>query len=222
MERLGETSGDTKGAGGVPCPQSPCSLSDAAWGGAWSPCCVYTPVHLYQPHTSKRGRGETSPMLFWAENCCHRHARAGLGRRWVPQLDLNVPSVPLRLSITPQESRSARESNRPFGSMRHYWSLSSLALSLGHLWPSSWGSHPSTHPSTHTHTHTYTHSLLICFSFFLFKINFYWSIATSQCYVSFCCTAKWISCMYTYIPSLLDFLPIGHHRALSRTPWDIQ
>ena len=30
----------------------------------------------------------------------------------------------------------------------------------------------------------------------------------SQCFVIFCCTVKWISCMYTYIPSLLDFLPI--------------
>ena len=88
----------------------------------------------------------------------------------------------------------------------------------GHLWPASWGSHPSTHPSTHTHTHSHTHthihSLLIRFSFFLFKINLYCSIVSLQCYVRF--TAKWVSCMYTYIPPLLDFLPIGHHRALTR------
>jgi len=44
-----------------------------------------------------------------------------------------------------------------------------------------------------------------------------------QCCISLCCTMKWISCMYTYIPSLLDLpttLPhhpthLRHHRALS-------
>ena len=51
---------------------------------------------------------------------------------------------------------------------------------------------------------------------------FYWSIIALQC-VSFCCTMKWISYMYTYIPSLLDFPPnLGHHRALSRVPCAIQ
>ena len=32
-------------------------------------------------------------------------------------------------------------------------------------------------------------------------------VALQGC-VSFCCTAKWISCTYTYIPAFLDFLPI--------------
>ena len=34
------------------------------------------------------------------------------------------------------------------------------------------------------------------------------SIVAVQCYVIFCCTEKWIHCMYTYIPSIVDFLPI--------------
>ena len=38
--------------------------------------------------------------------------------------------------------------------------------------------------------------------------NFYWSIVALKRCVGFHCTAKWISYRYTYIPSLLDFLPI--------------
>ena len=34
------------------------------------------------------------------------------------------------------------------------------------------------------------------------------TIVALQCCVSLYCTAKWISYMYTYIPSFLDFLPI--------------
>ena len=42
----------------------------------------------------------------------------------------------------------------------------------------------------------------------LSKINFYWSTVALQCWAGFYCTAKWISHTCTFLPSLLDLLPI--------------
>ena len=44
-------------------------------------------------------------------------------------------------------------------------------------------------------------------SHLLLNLCFNWSIITLQCFVSFCCTAVWISSNYKYTSSLLSFPP---------------
>ena len=43
-----------------------------------------------------------------------------------------------------------------------------------------------------------------------------------QCYVSFCCTTKWISYTSTYIHSVLNSFPYGSLQVLSRVPYALQ
>ena len=61
----------------------------------------------------------------------------------------------------------------------------------------------------------YSRSLL--FIYFIFLINFYWSIVALQCCASLYCTAKYIY-IYIYLSPLFFGFPshLGHHRALSR------
>ena len=57
------------------------------------------------------------------------------------------------------------------------------------------------------------------------RVGHNWSTKEQQqYYVSFCSTTKWVGCMYTYSPSLLNHPPtlyptsLGHHRAPSLAP----
>ena len=63
-----------------------------------------------------------------------------------------------------------------------------------------------------------------CCIFIRCCLLFYWSKIALQWWVSFCCTMKWISYMYTYIRYLLDLPPthLGRHRAPSCTPCAVQ
>ena len=74
----------------------------------------------------------------------------------------------------------------------------------------------------------FTYTKLV-FSSFLFSktwkfLIFYWSLIALRCCVSFCCTAMWISYLYTYIPSRLSLppsphpTPVGHHRHWAEPP----
>ena len=51
---------------------------------------------------------------------------------------------------------------------------------------------------------TKTMQIFLCFFF-----NFYWSVVGLQCFVSFQCTPKWISYIYTNTHSFLDSFPVS-------------
>ena len=67
---------------------------------------------------------------------------------------------------------------------------------------SPWG-HRESDATEHAHTHTHTHT----------------HRADLQCCVSFRCTTKWVSYIYTYMHSFFRFYShIGHYRVLNRVP----
>ena len=64
-------------------------------------------------------------------------------------------------------------------------------------------------PTQNLHFMSDRHLRLTCpNSFLVVCLNFYWSRVDLQCWVSFCCTAKWISYTYTHVHSFLDSFPI--------------
>ena len=137
--------------------------------------------------------------------CCPQHERYILHPAfWEPTLD------PLFLCILPPHRPCAIT---PLTALLGKIPLSSFRLTY---FLYTYLVHQKLKPLTsHQWVSLYSPATMVsCFSqalelYFLFVfINFYWSVVVLQCWLSFYCTAKWISYMYTYISYFLDFLPI--------------
>ena len=53
---------------------------------------------------------------------------------------------------------------------------------------------------------------------FYFLNLFYWSIVDLQCYINFCCTAKWLSYTYLYTFFFIFLSMMVYHRILNIVP----
>ena len=88
-----------------------------------------------------------------------------------------------------------------------------------------WGNTPEGN-TRNTDKLTVSWAFLSCLQLSFFN----WVIVALPCCVGFCCTMKWISHIYTHIPSLLILPAVsppppptpGHHRASSWAPFAIQ
>ena len=94
------------------------------------------------------------------------------------------------------------------------WSLNFLISKMVILISTRYMSYCMECPRSALHNRTFSddgnfYICIVCSSVFFFFKLYYWSIIALQCWVSFCCTRKWISCMYTYIPTL--FYICGEH-----------